>query len=166
MGLMSRTETARPPSWHPSLGLALGCAMSSPTAAMPDRNSAARSIASAIGRWRSSSAPTRPGASRSSRAAGSSNAPSPGSDDAGDWQRTGRNLSKAPRLGSTSPISGSPPDDSQDIAILHRVSSRALKSHDKTPGNVIAEGFVEHVRKGRYRLTESGWLHLKHKGLI
>jgi hypothetical protein len=42
---------------------------------------------------------------------------------------------------------------------------RNLKSHDKTPGNVIAEGFVEHVLRGRYRLTKSGWLHLQHNGL-
>ena len=33
---------------------------------------------------------------------------------------------------------------------------RNLKSHDNTPGNVIAEGFVEHVGRGRYRLTEAG----------
>ena len=33
---------------------------------------------------------------------------------------------------------------------------RNLKSHDKTRGNVIGEGFVEHVGRGRYRLTEAG----------
>lgn len=42
---------------------------------------------------------------------------------------------------------------------------RNLKSHDKTPGNVIAEGFVEHTGRGRYRLTHAGRLHLQHKGL-
>jgi hypothetical protein len=42
---------------------------------------------------------------------------------------------------------------------------RNLKSHDKVPGNVISEGFVEHVGRGRYRLTNAGWLHLQHKGL-
>jgi hypothetical protein len=42
---------------------------------------------------------------------------------------------------------------------------RNLKSHDKTPGNVIAEGYVAHVGRGRYRLTEGGWLRLKQKGL-
>jgi hypothetical protein len=42
---------------------------------------------------------------------------------------------------------------------------RNLKSHSTTAGNVIAEGFVEHVGRGRYKLTEAGWLHLKHKGL-
>ena len=43
---------------------------------------------------------------------------------------------------------------------------RNLKSHDDTPGNVIAEGFVERVGRGRYRLTEAGWLRLKHKKLV
>jgi len=43
---------------------------------------------------------------------------------------------------------------------------RNLKSHGTTPGNVIAEGFVEHIAKGRYRLTEAGRLHLQHKGLL
>ena len=41
---------------------------------------------------------------------------------------------------------------------------RNLQSHHTTAGNVIAEGFVEHVGRGSYRLTEAGWLHLKHKG--
>ena len=43
---------------------------------------------------------------------------------------------------------------------------RNLKSHDKTSGNVIGEGFVEHVGRGIYSLTESGELYLKRKGLI
>jgi hypothetical protein len=43
---------------------------------------------------------------------------------------------------------------------------RNLKSHDTTAGNVIGEGFVEHVGRGRYRLTAAGRLHLSHKGLI
>ncbi len=42
---------------------------------------------------------------------------------------------------------------------------RNLKSHDTTRGNVLAEGFVEHIGRGRYRLTKAGWLHLRHKGL-
>ncbi|MDR3513204.1 MAG: hypothetical protein P4L73_16330 [Caulobacteraceae bacterium] len=42
---------------------------------------------------------------------------------------------------------------------------RNLKSHDKTPGNVIGEGYVAHVGRGRYRLTDTGWLHLKGKDL-
>lgn len=43
---------------------------------------------------------------------------------------------------------------------------RNLKSHDKAFGNVIAEGYVKHIGRGRYQLTESGWLHLKHKKLV
>ena len=42
---------------------------------------------------------------------------------------------------------------------------RNLKSHDKTPGNVIALGFVERAGRATYRLTEAGWIHLKNKGL-
>lgn len=42
---------------------------------------------------------------------------------------------------------------------------RNLKSHDKASGNAIGEGYVEHVGRGRYRLTKAGWSHLKHKGL-
>ncbi len=42
---------------------------------------------------------------------------------------------------------------------------RNLKSHDKNKGNVICEGFVEHVGRGRYRLTKAGWTHLKGKNL-
>jgi hypothetical protein len=37
---------------------------------------------------------------------------------------------------------------------------RNLKSHSTTPGNVIAEGYVEHVGRGRYRLTKAGRIHL------
>jgi hypothetical protein len=43
---------------------------------------------------------------------------------------------------------------------------RNLKSHDKTFGNVIGDGYVHRVGRGRYGLTKSGWLHLKHKGFI
>jgi hypothetical protein len=43
---------------------------------------------------------------------------------------------------------------------------RNLQSHHTTPGNVIAEGIVEHIGKGRYKLTEAGLLHLKHNGLV
>jgi hypothetical protein len=43
---------------------------------------------------------------------------------------------------------------------------RNLKSHDKVSGNVIAEGYVEHVGRGLYRLTKAGRLHLQNKGLI
>jgi hypothetical protein len=40
---------------------------------------------------------------------------------------------------------------------------RNLKSHDKTPGNVIAEGFVRRIARGRYKLTELGRIRLGHK---
>ena len=42
---------------------------------------------------------------------------------------------------------------------------RNLKSHYKTRGNVINEGFVAHIGRGRYRLTKAGILHLSHKAL-
>lgn len=43
---------------------------------------------------------------------------------------------------------------------------RNLKSHDKSPGNVIGEGFVQRVGMGLYRITEVGRLHLAQKGLL
>ena len=42
---------------------------------------------------------------------------------------------------------------------------RNLKSHHKTPGNVIADGLVEHVGHGRYRLSGEGRLRLKYNNL-
>ena len=38
---------------------------------------------------------------------------------------------------------------------------RNLKSHSGTPGNVIAEGFVLSLGRGRYRLTPAGLSHLQ-----
>ena len=58
------------------------------------------------------------------------------------------------------------PSDTRPNEEMWEQRVRNLKSHDKTPGNVIAEGFVEHVGRGRYRLTEAGWLRLKHKKLV
>jgi len=43
---------------------------------------------------------------------------------------------------------------------------RNLKSHGKTRGNVIAEGYVQHVGWGRYRLSEAGWRYLRNRQLI
>jgi hypothetical protein len=40
---------------------------------------------------------------------------------------------------------------------------RALKSHDKTAGNVFAEGFVEAVSKGIWKITDAGTSQLDHK---
>lgn len=42
---------------------------------------------------------------------------------------------------------------------------RNLKSHDKTPGNIFAEGFAVHVSKGVWEITAAGRLHLQHLGL-
>lgn len=42
---------------------------------------------------------------------------------------------------------------------------RNLKSHDTVQGNVIAEGLVAHLGRGRYGLTRAGWTHLKSKNL-
>ena len=41
---------------------------------------------------------------------------------------------------------------------------RNLKSHDKTEGNIIGEGYAEHIPDYGYRLTSSGSKHLKHLG--
>lgn len=43
---------------------------------------------------------------------------------------------------------------------------RNLKSHFKTSGNVIGEGFVAHIGRGRYALTKAGQLHLKNRGIL
>lgn len=58
------------------------------------------------------------------------------------------------------------PSDTRQNEEMWEQRVRNLKSHDKTPRNVIAEGYVEHVGRGRYRLTEAGWLRLKHKKLV
>jgi hypothetical protein len=42
---------------------------------------------------------------------------------------------------------------------------RNITSHHKAPGNFIYEGFLERI-KGGLRLTETGHLRLKHRGLI
>jgi Mrr N-terminal domain len=58
------------------------------------------------------------------------------------------------------------PSDTRPPEEMWEQRVRNLKSHDKTPGNVIGEGFVEQVGRGLYRLTEAGRLRLEHKGLI
>lgn len=42
---------------------------------------------------------------------------------------------------------------------------RNIRSHHKSPGNFIYEGFLEST-KGGLRLTEAGRLRLQHRGLI
>jgi hypothetical protein len=56
--------------------------------------------------------------------------------------------------------------DTRPLEEMWEQRVRNLKSHDKTGGNVIGEGFVGHVGRGRYRLTAAGRLHLEHHGLI
>ncbi|MDO8423689.1 MAG: winged helix-turn-helix domain-containing protein [Parvibaculum sp.] len=42
---------------------------------------------------------------------------------------------------------------------------RNIKSHDKTSGNLIAEGLLSHPKKGSLSITDAGRAFLKHKGL-
>ena len=58
---------------------------------------------------------------------GSSRGPSPGSTDAVDWPRIGRNQSPPHRHGFLSPTSDSSQGGSQGTVIKHRVSSRTLR---------------------------------------
>jgi hypothetical protein len=56
--------------------------------------------------------------------------------------------------------------DTRPLEEMWEQRVRNLKSHDTTAGNVIGEGFVEHIGRGHYRLTAAGRLHLEHHGLI
>ena len=94
-GLTRETATAPPACWRRSAASIHGCATSSPTGAMRATSFAASWPGWAIGRCRSSSAPTRLRASRCCRSAGWSNARSPGSDDAAGSPRTSRRASQA-----------------------------------------------------------------------
>ena len=58
------------------------------------------------------------------------------------------------------------PSDTRPNEEIWEQRVRNLKSHDQARGNVIAEGFVEHIGRGRYRLTEAGWSRLKQKKLV
>ena len=100
------------------------CVTSSPTPPTRDRNSRAPLRSSAAGSSRSSSAQTPPRASSSCPDDGSSRGPSPGSTDAVDWPRIGRNQSPPHRHGFLSPTSDSSQGGSQGTVIKHRVSSR------------------------------------------
>jgi hypothetical protein len=55
------------------------------------------------------------------------------------------------------------PSDTRANEEIWEQQVRNLKSHDKTSGNVFAEGFVEQVSKGIWRLTDAGRSHLEHK---
>lgn len=41
---------------------------------------------------------------------------------------------------------------------------RNIKSHKESPGNLLAEGYLESIPRG-FRITEAGLRRLKHKGL-
>lgn len=41
---------------------------------------------------------------------------------------------------------------------------RNIKSHSETPGNILCEGYAEHLPGFGYKITDSGRLHLGHKG--
>jgi len=58
------------------------------------------------------------------------------------------------------------PSETRPNEVIWEQRVRNLRSHHKTVGNVIAEGFVERVGRGRYRLTDAGLLHLKNVGLV
>ena len=112
---------------------------------------------SAAGSSRSSSAQTPPRASSSCPDDGSSRGPSPGSTDAVDWPRIGRNQSPPHRHGFLSPTSDSSQGGSQGTVIKHRVSSRTLSTagaitFDATTageGVVIVQGTTPSDRGGR-----------------
>jgi Mrr N-terminal domain len=58
------------------------------------------------------------------------------------------------------------PSDTRKGEEMWEQQVRNQKSHDKSPGNILHEGFVERPKIGTYRLTDAGWLHLKNKKLI
>ena len=118
---ISRTATARPRSSNPS-SLPPAASPLSPTPPTRDRNSRAPLRTSAAGSSRSSSALS------SCQHDGSSRGPSPGSTDAVDWPRIGRNQSPPHRHGFLSPTSDSSQGGSQGTVIKHRVSSRTLRA--------------------------------------
>jgi restriction endonuclease Mrr len=59
------------------------------------------------------------------------------------------------------------PEDHEPSGVRHGEEMweqrvRNLKSHDKTEGNILAEGFVERPARGHYRLTQAGYSRLTH----
>ena len=85
---------------------------------------------SANGPSRSSSVPTRPKASKSFPADGSSKEPSHGSDAAVEWPRIGRKTSPAPRPGSSSPTFAESHVISQRHEIITLVLNQTLRFAD------------------------------------
>jgi hypothetical protein len=52
------------------------------------------------------------------------------------------------------------PSDLRATEEIWEQQLRDLKSHEKTAGNVFAEGFVEPISKGIWKITHAGTLHL------
>ncbi len=42
---------------------------------------------------------------------------------------------------------------------------RNIKSHSETEGNIICEGYAEHIPKVGYKITDAGRRYLKQRGL-
>jgi hypothetical protein len=55
------------------------------------------------------------------------------------------------------------PSKTRDGEELWEQIVRNLQSHHKAEGNIIAEGWVEHLRRGQYRLTEAGLTRISNK---
>src|SRR5215469_14610540 len=100
---MCKIATGRRWLSKPFTTSSLGCAISSPTALIPEISFSKHLLNSADGASKSSAAWPIRSASRSCRAAGSSNGPSPGSIATAAWPKTSKPQLRAPRPGSTSP---------------------------------------------------------------
>ena len=163
----SRTATGLPCCSPRSDRGSHGCAIYLPTAAMPALNCAARSRVLAHGHWRSSSAPTPPGASNFCPDDGLLSAPLRGSDATGAWPRTSRQPSPAPKPGSTSPASNSLSGASQHHDYIALVSSQTLRPKEvQILNQFVDEPFVitgivfpEEVEYGKGK-AGVGWLFL------
>src|ERR1700712_2906061 len=96
-------------------------------AAMLAQNSKNDCRRSASGRWKSSSAPTRPRASSYCHADGLWSEPLHGWEDAEGLQKTSRNPSPRLRPGSSSLISACSPGASQGIMFIELFSNPTLR---------------------------------------
>ena len=104
------------------------CAIYPLTMVMPVTNSITRRGARAGGQSRLSDAAMTRRVSRCCPADGSSNLPSHGSGDAAGRQGIGRNQSRVPTHGPSSPISASSCEGSQGIAIVEKLSRQTLRA--------------------------------------
>jgi hypothetical protein len=97
---------------------------------MPGRNCGAPWTRSVVGPARSSSDPILQKASRLSRAAGSSNAPSHGPIATEDWQKIGSKPSPAPRHGYSSRTYSVSVDFWQGADIARKLSNQTLRFYE------------------------------------